>query len=200
MRGAQVPQGRLKPCAFRQPSLRDLSCRGRWFPTLKHWALVTCPSGTLPWPCFAKLGLTRAKDVLGGSRQSGAPFPLTPALSLKEREPRWPRHELAGAHDMRESDLVSPSPLGRGRGEGERSLRRFHRARSSEPDTLQTRFQFLVQRKETANKIRCRYNANAIGAEVMQALHVQRMAERENGLQFFAVSGAMRGWHGDKSL
>ena len=28
-RGAQVPKGRLKPDALRQPSLRDLSCRGR---------------------------------------------------------------------------------------------------------------------------------------------------------------------------
>src|ERR1035437_11083795 len=36
-RDAQVPKGRLKPCAIRQPSLRDLSCCGRWFPTLKRW-------------------------------------------------------------------------------------------------------------------------------------------------------------------
>ena len=35
-RGAQVPKGRLKPCAIHQPSLRDLSCCGRWFPTLKQ--------------------------------------------------------------------------------------------------------------------------------------------------------------------
>ena len=49
------------------------------------------------------LGLTRAKDVLGGSVSPAAPFPLTPALSPKEREPRWPRYELAGAPDMREA-------------------------------------------------------------------------------------------------
>src|ERR1035437_1483464 len=45
-RGAQVPKGRLKPCALRQPSLRDLSDHGRWFPTLKRWAIIGCPSGT----------------------------------------------------------------------------------------------------------------------------------------------------------
>ena len=53
-RGAQVPKGRLKPCAIRQPSLRDLSHRGRWFPTLKRWAIIACPSGTKTWPGFAK--------------------------------------------------------------------------------------------------------------------------------------------------
>jgi len=35
-RGAEVPKGRLKLRAIRQSSLRDLSCRGRWFPTLKQ--------------------------------------------------------------------------------------------------------------------------------------------------------------------
>ena len=54
-RGAQVPKGRLKPCAIRQPSLRDLSCCGRWFPTLKRWAIIACPSGTKTWPGFAGL-------------------------------------------------------------------------------------------------------------------------------------------------
>ena len=53
--GAQVPKGRLKPCAIRQPSLRDLSCCGRWFPTLKRWAIIVCPSGTVTWPGFAGL-------------------------------------------------------------------------------------------------------------------------------------------------
>src|ERR1035437_9396191 len=52
-RGAQVPKGRLKSCAIRQPSLRDLSCCGRWFPTLKRWAIIACPSGTKTWPGFA---------------------------------------------------------------------------------------------------------------------------------------------------
>jgi REP element-mobilizing transposase RayT len=38
-----------------QPSLRDLSCRGRWFPTLKRWAIIICPSGTMTWPGFPGL-------------------------------------------------------------------------------------------------------------------------------------------------
>ena len=38
----------------------------------------------------------------------------------------------------------NPLPWGEGWGEGELSSRRFHSARSSEPDTLQTRFQFLA--------------------------------------------------------
>ena len=110
---------------------------------------------------------------MGGSVSPAAPFPLTPALSPKERVPRRPRYELAGAPDLRESGLASPSPQGsgcsvgrrarclgasicrhaadssrspqgEGRGEGERGSRLFHSARSSEPDTLQTRFQFLA--------------------------------------------------------
>ena len=57
-RGAQVPKGRLKPlairqCAIRQPSLRDLSGCGRWFPTLKRWAIIGCPSGTKTCPGLA---------------------------------------------------------------------------------------------------------------------------------------------------
>jgi len=52
-RGAQVPKGRLEPCAIRQPSLRDLLNHGRWFPTLKRWAIIGCPSGTKTWLGFA---------------------------------------------------------------------------------------------------------------------------------------------------
>jgi hypothetical protein len=52
-RGAQVPKGRLKPRAIRQSSLRDSSCRRRWLPTLKRWAIIVCPSGTMIWPGFA---------------------------------------------------------------------------------------------------------------------------------------------------
>ncbi len=40
--------------------------------------------------------------------------------------------------------IVLPLLRGEGRGEGERGSRPFHSARSSEPDTLQTRFQFLA--------------------------------------------------------
>ena len=54
-RWAQVPKGRLKLCAIRQPSLRDLWDFGGGFPTLKRWAIVACPSGTMTWPCFAGL-------------------------------------------------------------------------------------------------------------------------------------------------
>jgi len=53
VRGAQVPKGRLKPRAIRQPSLRDLSDCGREFPTLKRWAIIACPSGTKTRPGFA---------------------------------------------------------------------------------------------------------------------------------------------------
>ena len=91
-----------------------------------------------------RLGLPRAKDVLGGSVSPAAQFPLPPALSPEEREPRWPRYEPAGAHDMRKPGLASPSPWGEDRGEGELSSRRFRGASSSEPDPLQTRFTFLA--------------------------------------------------------
>jgi hypothetical protein len=50
---AQVPKGRLESCAIRQPSLRDLACCGCWFPTLKRWAIIACPSGTETWPSIA---------------------------------------------------------------------------------------------------------------------------------------------------
>src|ERR1039458_4175808 len=66
-RGAEVPKGRLKPRAIRQSSLRDLSCRGRWFPTLKRWAIIVCPSGTMMWPGFAGLvwkQILAALDIL----------------------------------------------------------------------------------------------------------------------------------------
>jgi len=64
-RGAQVPKGRLTPCAIRQPSLRDLSGCGRWFPTLKRWAIIGCPSGTKTCPglaCFVGANPNEALD------------------------------------------------------------------------------------------------------------------------------------------
>ena len=64
-RGAQVPKGRLKPCAIRQPSLRDLSDYGGGFPTLKHWAIVACPSGTMTWPGFAGILWDQILAALG---------------------------------------------------------------------------------------------------------------------------------------
>jgi len=42
-------QGRLNPCEIGQPSFQDLSCCGRWFPTLKRWSILACPSGTKAW-------------------------------------------------------------------------------------------------------------------------------------------------------
>ena len=54
-RSAQVPKGRLKPSANHQPSLRDVWDCGGGFPTLKRWAIVACPSGTMPWSGFAGL-------------------------------------------------------------------------------------------------------------------------------------------------
>ena len=107
----------------------------------------------------------------GWQRQSGGPVPPHPNPLPKEREPRWPRYELAGTPDIRESDLASPSPQrrgcsvvvardtwmpqfvttrpivlplpwGAGWGEGERGSRRFHGARSSEQHTFQARVQF----------------------------------------------------------
>ena len=38
-----------------------------------------------------RLGRSGAKDVSGGSVSPVAKFPLSPALSLGEREPRWPQ-------------------------------------------------------------------------------------------------------------
>ena len=70
--------------------------------TLGNW------TADIPVPCRQelRLGRTRAKAVLGGSISPATPFPLTPALSPKEREPRWPLYELAGAPDMREAGLA----------------------------------------------------------------------------------------------
>ena len=72
LRGEQVPKGRRKSGAFRQPSLRDLACRGRWFPTLKRWAIVGCRSGTTP---LARLCGPRWDQKLAAlDENSGAPI------------------------------------------------------------------------------------------------------------------------------
>lgn len=47
-------------------------------------------------------------------------FPLTPALSPGEREPRSPRWVLSSASSLRLADFL-PLPEGEGRGEGEGS-------------------------------------------------------------------------------
>ena len=48
-------QGRLNPCEIGQSSFQDLSCCGRWFPTLKCLAILACPSGTKAWTDFSGL-------------------------------------------------------------------------------------------------------------------------------------------------
>src|ERR1039458_3414410 len=91
-RGAEVPKGRLKPRAIRQSSLRDLSCRGRWFPTLKRLAIIVCPSGTMMWPGFARLvwkQILAALDKLSPPRKAefdaALPKPTRPTKRLASR-------------------------------------------------------------------------------------------------------------------
>ena len=108
-------------------------------------AIMSCRSGQeCPMPLGFEARSHACQRRFGRQRQSGGPFPLTPTLSPEEREPRWPRYEPAGAHDMRKPGLASPSPGGEGRGEGELCSRRFHAASSYEHFTLQTRGQILA--------------------------------------------------------
>src|SRR5579883_3405417 len=68
----------------------------------------------------------------GEQRVARAPFPLTPALSLWEREqhlPRWLQVHGAGCANQR-SKMVHPLPKGEGRGEGEGTGKKSH-SRSS---------------------------------------------------------------------
>ena len=94
-KGAQVPKGRMKPCASRQPSLRDLSDCGGGFPTLKRWAIIGYPSGTRTWPALAYL--------VGASPGGiGSPFcrftePPAPCASLgAELRARGPANRQTG--------------------------------------------------------------------------------------------------------
>jgi hypothetical protein len=83
--GAQVPKGRLKRCAIRQPSLRDLSDHGRWFPTLKRWAIIGGPSGTKTCPSLAYFVGANPSDILVGV------FPCCPCAATRTRRQECPR-------------------------------------------------------------------------------------------------------------
>ncbi len=50
-----------------QPSLRDLSDHGRWFPTLKRWAIAVCPSGTKTCPGLARILWDQILVALAGN-------------------------------------------------------------------------------------------------------------------------------------
>ncbi len=86
-RGAQVPKGRLKPCAIRQPSLRDLSGCGRWFPTLKRWAIIGCPSGTMTWQGLT--GLLWEQILAALNRNVRAPAVASLPFFAVERQCRF---------------------------------------------------------------------------------------------------------------
>jgi hypothetical protein len=110
-RGAQVPKGRLKPCAIRQPSLRDLSCCGRWFPTLKRWAIIACPSGTKTWPGFADILWDQILATLDKNVRAPPKIATAARASLSSTRTRLPfLHPL-----RRQAPLVprsaTPAPL-----------------------------------------------------------------------------------------
>ena len=73
--------------------------------------LRSCLSSGSGQKCPLALGIEARSHAgqgrLGRQRQSGGPVPPHPTVS-KEREPRWPRYEPAGAPDWRESGLASP--------------------------------------------------------------------------------------------
>src|SRR5439155_16625336 len=70
----------------------------------------------------------------GGGRRSSASFPLTPALSLREREQRGAT--LKSSNHLRFAErltAIPPLPWGEGRGEGERNARPTAVSEVSEP-------------------------------------------------------------------
>ena len=78
------------------------------------------------------LGLTRAKDVLGGSISPAVPFPLT------QPSPQGEGALTVVARAVWRPRFVATRPIvplllwGEGRGEGERGSRPYHRARISD--------------------------------------------------------------------
>jgi len=101
----------LKPWAIRQPSLRDLSCCGRWFPTLKRWASVPgrglvyrderFPTGA----CDANRSRTARLSPRGDSAKGWK-------ANVRPKEHKWAERqdvggECASKHKARES-LTAP--------------------------------------------------------------------------------------------
>ena len=76
------------------------------------------------------------RSSVGNKRIGGAgvPFPLTPALSLREREERSPRPASHNATDLRALTDFLPLPEGEGRGEGECRALRTTALHSPPPD------------------------------------------------------------------
>ena len=100
-----------------------------------------------------RLGLTPAKDVLGGSVSSAAPFPLTPALSPEERENYRPRGDKSKHPDISHDDRQSTLSWGETAGVRGNGAYAISTGRSSEPDTLQTRSQFLAALDDSSPRI-----------------------------------------------
>jgi hypothetical protein len=70
------------------------------------------------------LGIAEAAAISPAFASSNVSFPLTPALSRREREDRRPRaHTLGALGNLVKPNATLPLPRGEGRGEGERSIR-----------------------------------------------------------------------------
>jgi len=114
-RRPQVPQGRLKPCAIRQPSLRDLLHCGRGFPTLKRGAILACPSGTKLQrfgvaakglePCESGRQLEQQREQLpGGEPQQQQP-------DQPEQQPRVPFRPAPSSTRLPDGSGADPAAI-----------------------------------------------------------------------------------------
>ncbi len=110
--------------------------RSRNLPKAALHALISERLGIAPGRIICEYGMSelgsQAYDVeIGapvaeapGAAKSGVSFPLTPALSLGEREPLGARvREFEGPGVVERRDVVLPLPNAEGRGEGEQSAR-----------------------------------------------------------------------------